>query len=135
MNSRDHWYSDLILLTCILGVFFLSLLSSHYLITPDEGRYCEVAREMVVSGDFITPKVNGILFFDKPILFYWLQAASIKLFGATELAVRLWPALFGLMGCLFTYVAGRLLFNRSTGILAALFLAVSPLYYFIAHYA
>jgi len=42
--------------------------------SPDEGRYSEVAREMVVSGDYITPRLNGVKFFDKPPLFYWLQS-------------------------------------------------------------
>jgi 4-amino-4-deoxy-L-arabinose transferase-like glycosyltransferase len=64
-----------------------------------------------------------------------LQASAIKLFGLKEGALRFWPALIGILGCLMTYFAGRQLFNRRTGILSAIILATSPLYYGAAHYA
>lgn len=90
---------------------------------------------MIASGDFITPRLNGVGFFDKPILYYWFQASSISIFGLTEWALRFWPAVIGIFGCLITYAAGHLLFNRRTGILASLILAFNPLYYGASHYA
>lgn len=132
---HQFWIKDLLLLSGIIALFYFFSLGHYPLFNPDEGRYNEVAREMLVSGDFITPRINGIPFLDKPIFYYWLQASAIHLFGLKEWALRLFPALFGVLGCLVTYCCGRQLFNRKTGIIAALMLALSPLYFIGAHYA
>jgi 4-amino-4-deoxy-L-arabinose transferase-like glycosyltransferase len=128
------WRADLCVLFFIAAGFMLLFLGSHALITPDEARYTEVAREMLASGDYITPTVNGVAFLDKPPLFYWLQASSLKLFGISEWSIRLWPALFGVFGGLFTYIAGRMLYCRRTAWLSAMVLLTSPLYFGAAHY-
>ena len=75
---------------------------------------------MVASGDYVTPRLNGVKYFEKPALFYWMQAGSIKLFGVNEWALRLWPALLALAGCLAVYGAGRKLFGRRAGLIAAI---------------
>jgi len=134
-SSPPLWLIDFILITTFLGIFYALWIGGHALFTPDEGRYSEVAREMVVTGDYITPRLNGVAFLDKPILYYWLQASAIYLFGLKEWALRFWPAFAGVFGCVMTYFTGRILLNRRTGILAALILATSPLYYGAAHYA
>jgi len=123
------------MLTIIIGLLYTLWLGSYPLFTPDEARYSEVAREMIATGDYITPRVNGVAFLDKPILYYWLQAAGIHLFGLNEWALRFFPALFGVLGCLITYFASVQLFNRRTGLLSALLLATTPLYFGGAHYA
>ncbi len=130
-----YWLSDLFFIALFFGAFYAIWIGAHALFTPDEGRYSEVAREMVATGDFITPRLNGVAFLDKPVLYYWLQASAIYLFGLKEWALRLWPALIGILGCMVTYLAGSLLFSRRTGILAAIILATCPLYYGAAHYA
>lgn len=135
INSRRSWIIDLVLLGGILTLFYAFYLGSYPLFTPDEGRYSEVAREMVATGDYITPRVNGVAFLDKPILYYWLQAIAINLFGLNEWALRFFPALFGVLGCLMSYICGRKLFNRRTGIMSALILGATPLYFASAHYA
>lgn len=135
VSTSRNWISDLLFLAIAIGIFYLIWLGAHPLFTPDEGRYSEVAREMTVTGDYITPRLNGVAFLDKPILYYWLQASAIKLFGLREWALRFWPAFMALFGCLVTYVSGRLLFNRRTGILAAIMLATNPLFYGAGHYA
>lgn len=122
-------------LSALFMGFYLLWLGSYPLFTPDEARYSEVAREMLATGNLITPKVNGIPFLDKPVLYYWLQAAAIALFGVKEWALRLVPTLCGLLGCLMTYACGRKLFDRKTGVIAATILATSPLYFGAAHYA
>jgi 4-amino-4-deoxy-L-arabinose transferase-like glycosyltransferase len=134
LSNRD-WVRDLLGIAIFLGVFYALWIGTYALITPDEGRYSEVAREMVSSGDYITPRLNGVAFLDKPVLYYWLQASAIKLFGLKEWALRFWPATLGILCALLTYVAGRVVFNRRTGFIAAIMLATSPLYYGGSHYA
>ncbi|MBI3569665.1 MAG: glycosyltransferase family 39 protein, partial [Gammaproteobacteria bacterium] len=125
-------WRDALLLTLLLAVFFGFELGSRALWHPDEGRYSEIPRAMVASGDYVTPRLNGVKYFEKPVLFYWMQAGSIKLFGVNEWALRLWPALLALAGCLAVYGAGRKLFGRRAGLIAAIVLATSPLYYLLA---
>lgn len=103
--------------------------------TPDEGRYAEIAREMAASKNIITPTLNGLPFLDKPILYYWLQSIAICLFGIKEWAIRLFPMLFGVIGAISTYCFGRMLYDRTTGLIASFILITSPLYYVSAHYA
>jgi 4-amino-4-deoxy-L-arabinose transferase-like glycosyltransferase len=132
-TASSSWLKDLVLLSLILSLFFGLFLGQRLLQVPDEGRYSEIPREMIESGDYITPHLNYIKYFEKPPLFYWMQAASIKLFGINLWSLRLATALMGLLGCLFTYVAARKLYNRQTGWFASLILSSSVLYFFSAH--
>lgn len=129
------WGRDLLLLALSAGVFFGFQLGGRALWSPDEGRYAEVAREMVAGGDYVTPRLEGVKFFEKPPLFYWLESAAIKLFGLNEWSLRLWPAAFALLGCLAVYTGARRLYDRRTGWLAAAVLATSGLYYAMSRVA
>ncbi|NCP62523.1 MAG: phospholipid carrier-dependent glycosyltransferase [Alphaproteobacteria bacterium] len=120
---------DLVILGLIISLFFGIFLGTRPLSVPDEGRYTEIPREMVETGDFVTPRLNGVKYFEKPPLVYWLAAASVKAFGINEWALRFWPAIFALFGCLATYLFGRRFYSRQTGIAASLILASSLLYY------
>jgi len=120
---------DLFLLIVLLSLFFGFMLGNRPLSVPDEGRYVEIPREMVATGDYLTPRLNGVKYFEKPVLFYWLEGLSIKLFGLKGFALRLWPALFALGGCLVMYGSGVRLFGRRTGLISATVLATSLLYY------
>jgi 4-amino-4-deoxy-L-arabinose transferase-like glycosyltransferase len=120
---------DLLWLVPLFAIYFAFLLGGRALWSPVEGRYAEIAREMVVSGDYVAPRLNGVKYFEKPPLFYWLEAVSIKLFGLHEWSLRLWPAIFAVLGCLAVYAFGASLFDRRTGLIAAIVLATSPLYY------
>jgi 4-amino-4-deoxy-L-arabinose transferase-like glycosyltransferase len=77
------------------------------LITPDEGRYAELGRQMLASGDWITPRLNGILYFEKPALQYWATAVSFELFGMNAFAARLWPGLTGAFAVLALWWSAR----------------------------
>ena len=127
-NSRQILL-DLLVLCILIGMFFAFMLGNRALSVPDEGRYVEIPREMVTTGDYITPRLNGVKYFEKPVLFYWLESFSIKLFGLRGYTLRLWPALFSLFGCLAVYVAGRRLYGRRSGLIAAAVLATNLLYY------
>ena len=92
MTKRDR--STYLLLWLILGLLPLFM---RPLWEPDEGRYAEIPREMLASGDWLTPTLNGVLYFEKPPLQYWLSAASMKLFGLNAVAARLPLALASLI--------------------------------------
>ncbi len=130
VRSRRAWFEPL-LLALLLSVWFGYELGTRALWSPDEGRYAEIPREMVASGDYLTPRLNGVKYFEKPPLVYWLTAGSIGLFGLNEWALRLWPALFALLGCLAIYFLGRRMYDARTGLFASIILAGSPLYDFM----
>ncbi|MHB1950531.1 MAG: phospholipid carrier-dependent glycosyltransferase [Acidiferrobacteraceae bacterium] len=129
LTESRAWAPDLWRLALVLGLLFAMLLGSRPLGAPDEARYSEIPREMVATGHYITPRLDGVTYLEKPPLFYWLQVASIKLFGLSEWSMRLWTALLAWVGCVATYAVGRFLFDRRTGILSAVLLATSFLYY------
>jgi 4-amino-4-deoxy-L-arabinose transferase-like glycosyltransferase len=86
-----------VLIFLIIIAFYLYGLGQLPLLGPDEPRYAEVAREMLLRGDYITPTLGGYTWFEKPSLLYWMMAASFKVFGVSEWAARLGPALCGLL--------------------------------------
>ncbi len=105
------------------------------LLHPDEGRYVGIAAEMLHAREWGTPLLNGMPYFHKPPLFYWLTAGSLAIFGENEFAARIVPAVSG-----WLMVVGLLLFVRrfsqaSLAWTAAMILAVSPLVFAAAHYA
>ncbi|NDU51385.1 glycosyltransferase family 39 protein [Francisella tularensis subsp. holarctica] len=134
-KSKNSYYFDIFILLIIYIVYFFVFLGWRHLSIPDEGRYPEIAREMLSSGNWVTPTINGVPFLDKPPLYYWLEATSMHFFGITPLAIRLPQALFGILGCISIYVFGRYLYSRFAGVLASFILAANVLYFFEAHYA
>jgi len=86
-EQRKSW-----LALATLFLLLLVLAALRPLAVPDEGRYGEIGRWMLYSGDWLTPRLNGIPFFHKPPLLYWLEAALLALFGVNAWAARLAPA-------------------------------------------
>lgn len=124
--------STLIFLALLLiGVWF-GTLDMRKLVRPDEGRYAEIPREMVVTGDWVTPRLNGIKYFEKPPLQYWVTATAYSVFGEHQWTARLWPALTGVLCVLLIFFAGRQLFGEMVGFYAALILASSPVFVLVA---
>jgi 4-amino-4-deoxy-L-arabinose transferase-like glycosyltransferase len=82
------------LLLCVFLIWF-GTLETRALFWPDEGRYAEIASEMLDSGDFVTPRLNGLKYFEKPPLQYWLTAFGFWVFHPDEWTARLWPATCG----------------------------------------
>ncbi len=117
--------TDLSALIVMFGIAFFFFLGRLPLLNPDEGRYAEIPREMLELGDFVTPHLNYVKYFEKPPLHYWLNALSFSLFGQNELAARFPAALLGLCGILLVYHIGRKLFGRREGLYAALVLGTS----------
>jgi 4-amino-4-deoxy-L-arabinose transferase-like glycosyltransferase len=103
-----------------LALVVAPLLASAPLFDPDEGLHAAIAQEMVQRGDYVTPTFRGEPFLDKPILFFWAEAASLRLFGHNEAAVRIPPLLFGLLGMIAVALLGRALFDEPVGLIAGI---------------
>jgi 4-amino-4-deoxy-L-arabinose transferase-like glycosyltransferase len=127
------WRRDLLLLLPAFGALYFFRLGSYPLSNPDEGRNAEIAREMLATGDWVTPRLNGVNYFEKPPLVYWVTAVLEVVCGQNEWAVRAQPALFAVLGVLFTYAAGRALHGRRAGLLAAIVLGTSLLWFALGH--
>lgn len=105
------------------------------LAVPDEGRYAGVAWEMLRSGDWLTPTLNGLPFFHKPPLFYWLTAVSIKVFGMNVWAARLASVLGAWLGAMAVYGLLRRWRGERVALLTLLVLLTQPFYFGGAQYA
>jgi len=95
------------LLWLLLIALWFGTLGYRDLIHPDEGRYAELAREMAQSGDWITPRLDGLKYFEKPALHYWISAAAFKIFGESDWVARLWPGLSGFLTILALYFTAK----------------------------
>lgn len=113
----------LYLLIAAFSLASLLVLDVRTLIQPDEGRYAEMAREMWLSGDWVTTRLNGIKYFEKPPLQTWMSAAAFALFGLGEWQARLWNGLCGVMTVLLVGYTGSRVFGGRAGLYAALILA------------
>ena len=127
MTDRPAWRIPVLLLLLVAVVWFGSL-DFRALIRPDEGRYAEIPREMKARGDWTTPRLNDIKYFEKPPLQYWATAAAYTAFGEHHWTARLWPALTGFGGMLLAYLLGARLWGRAAGTAAAAMLAGTTLY-------
>lgn len=124
----------LLIITALFGVFVYCYgLGSYGLMDPDEGRYSEIPREMIESGDFVTPKLNYVKYFEKPVLHYWLTAGAFVVFGQNEFASRFFPVLLGIGGCVITFLlAKKITRDENASALAGLILGSSILWYAIS---
>ncbi|MDR0555788.1 MAG: phospholipid carrier-dependent glycosyltransferase [Holosporaceae bacterium] len=117
------------LLAILLAIFFSYRMGNRHFADPDEGRYVEISREMVDSGDFITPRLNGFRYFEKPPLFYWMQAVIQKVLGISETSMRLWVFFFAILGCLGVFFVGTKYYSTAVGLTSSAILATNILYY------
>ncbi|MBZ5588247.1 MAG: glycosyltransferase family 39 protein [Acidobacteriia bacterium] len=114
----------------VAGVIFLAYLAQTPWTTlwdRDEAWFAEAAVEMVNSGRYLVPTFNGEIWAAKPVLLYWLMSSSIRAFGATEFAVRVWSPLGVTLAALFTFAIGRKLFSKWVGHAAMIVLAANLL--------
>ena len=123
----------LLALVLAFALVWFGTLEQRRLINPDEGRYAEIPREMLASGDWLTPRLNGIKYFEKPPLQYWATATAYTAFGEHHWTARLWPALTGFLGVLATAFATAKLFGARAGLIAGAVLAGSVLWNVIGH--
>ncbi|PIF06035.1 MAG: hypothetical protein CSA36_03660 [Draconibacterium sp.] len=98
-------------------------------LTGDSGLYASIAKQMTESGNWLELKMNGIAYDQKPHLLFWLAGAGIQLIGNTNFAFKIFPFLFGMLGIYFTYRLGKLIYNKKTGLLAALLMVTSQMFF------
>jgi 4-amino-4-deoxy-L-arabinose transferase-like glycosyltransferase len=125
-------------IAALAGLLFVVLfwqLGSASFWDPDEAIYAETSREMLRTRDWLAPYYNEQPFFDKPILFYWLQAAGMAVAGQNEVGARLAPAIAAVALIATTAWLGAVLVSFDVGLIAAFLLAASPPVFALAHYA
>ena len=117
MTNRK-FYPLLIVISAIF--FFIPFLGSVHLFDWDEINFAESAREMIVSGNFSRVQIDFHPFWEKPPLFFWMQALSMKLFGINEFAARFPNAVIGIFSLITLYFIGKRLYDEKFGLLWAL---------------
>ncbi len=119
-TDKEPSWQPLALLAIVIGavMFVFPLCIPMPLLDPDEGLHASIAQEMMERGNWITPSFLGEPFFDKPILYFWAQIVSLRLFGESEAAVRLPGLMFGLLGAVTTGLLAWRLFGRTVGLIA-----------------
>lgn len=122
--------SALIILV-ISGIIMFYNLGGIPLLDPDEPVYAETPKEMYTFNEFISPRIYGEYWYDKPPMYYWLVAASYKIFGVTEFAARFPSALLGVLCVLAVYIFARRFFGGKAGLTSALVLATSIEYFYL----
>jgi 4-amino-4-deoxy-L-arabinose transferase-like glycosyltransferase len=130
-----HFSRARIFFLCLfVGIVWFGGIQHRDLFKTDEGRYAEIPREMVASGDWVTPHLDGFKYFEKPVLHYWITAAIYKIAGQHNWTARLWIAIAGFLLLGLTWYSGRRLFGAAVGDYAALMLAGSFYFVFMGHF-
>jgi 4-amino-4-deoxy-L-arabinose transferase-like glycosyltransferase len=133
-SSPARTIIHLAVLAALCGVLFLFRASTLPLADPEESRYALIVREMMRSGNWIIPHLDGQPYYDKPAPFFWLAAAVTKLTGSGELGGRGLAALGGLVAVLVTYAVGRRLGGPTAGLVAGVVLATSGEFFALARW-
>lgn len=112
-------------------VLYILPLGMRPAIIPDELRYAEIPREMIASGDWVVPRLDGFRYFEKPVMGHWLNAVSMKIFGENDFAMRFPSAVAAGLSMLIIFIAARRFLNNSTALLAALIFMTSQMVFCI----
>jgi 4-amino-4-deoxy-L-arabinose transferase-like glycosyltransferase len=121
------------LLWIVLAAVWFATMPIRPLIDPDEGRYAEIPREMVATGDWITPRLDGLKYFEKPPLQYWATAAAYSAFGVSEWTARIWTVGLAFLCLPMVFGWTTRLYGQTAGFAALTALVVSPYFELIAH--
>src|SRR5215467_2963372 len=110
----------------LLAVGWFATMQVRPMLDPDEGRYAQIPREMLASGDWLTPRLNDLKYFEKPPLQYWATAAVYGVAGPHQWSSRLWAIglAFACLPLVYVWVARR--YGRRGALIALMALASSP---------
>lgn len=109
----------------LAALILLPFLGAAPLIDPDEPVYGQTAKEMLAAGDWLSPRIYGNFWYDKPPLFYWLEMISYSILGISDYASRLPSAILGIGTIMYVYTQAKQLFNKEIAYLAGLILITS----------
>ncbi|MEZ6142787.1 MAG: glycosyltransferase family 39 protein [Zavarzinella sp.] len=132
--SHQRWFHYL-LITCAYALLTLPNLGSHTLWDMDEGVNGEASREMLEIGNYITPYFNYEIRVAKPVMLYWLQTTSIRIFGINEFALRFASVFCCWLAVLLCYELARTMFGSTVGLLSGIILASCIQFCILAHAA
>lgn len=135
LDSAKRRVADVAVLLVLASLFFFFGAGKIALLGPDEPRYSEVAREMFASGDYISTRLCGCLWFEKPALFYWLTAAAYHLFGVSEFSARFASGFAATITMLAVYFALSSAVSTQLARLASLVLLTSGIFIAYSHAA
>jgi 4-amino-4-deoxy-L-arabinose transferase-like glycosyltransferase len=121
-------------LAAVVACAWFLTLDARHLLPADEGRYAEIAREMLASGDWVTIRYNGVKYFEKPPLQIWMTALAFKAFGIGEWQARLWTAFSGAAGLVVTGFAAARWYGKRVGVLTGLVLLAAPAWNIGSHF-
>jgi 4-amino-4-deoxy-L-arabinose transferase-like glycosyltransferase len=122
------------LLAGAVALLWFGTLDMRHLLRSDEGRYAQIAYEMFATGDWVTPRYQGLKYFEKPPFHLWMTALAYSAFGVGEWQARLWVACSGAMGIAATAWAARVCFGPRAGLLAGLALLAAPTWNIGSHF-
>jgi 4-amino-4-deoxy-L-arabinose transferase-like glycosyltransferase len=116
-----------------LAAVWLVTIQLRPMLDPDEGRYAEIPREMVATGNWVTPRLDGLKYFEKPALQYWATAAIYSVVGLSNWSSRLWTVVLGFACLPLIYAWVARLYDRRAAVAAVVALAMSPYFGIIGH--
>ena len=116
-----------------LALVWLLTIQIRPMLDPDEGRYAEVPREMLTTGNWVTPRLDGLKYFEKPALQYWATAALYGIVGLSNWSSRLWTVGLGFACLPLIYAWVARLYDRRAALTAIVLLAMSPYFGVIGH--
>ncbi len=123
---KKYWWLIAIALVVFFGNAELAVTD------PVESNYTLTAKEMLAAGDYISPRIYGNYWYDKPIFFYWELIAAFGVAGISEAAARFFPGVFALLNLVLTYRFGRRLFGERLGLLSAIISGSSVIFYYLS---
>lgn len=126
-STTGHHRLAWLVVAAVAAALYFAYNGQHRLLDPDEGRYGEIPREMLESGDFVTPRLNYVKYFEKPPLLYWAVAGVMAIFGPNEWAMRGVSGIASLLTLLVTMGLATRMFSKQVGVLAGWVFATSLL--------
>ncbi len=133
-DPRVETFTHLAILLAVCLPLFFTAISSLPLLDPDEPRCAIIVRNMIRSGNWWVPTLDGAIYYDKPAPYFWLVGGAEILTGSSELSGRGISALAALLAALVTWRLGRRIFGPSAGLLAAIMLASSGMFLFVGRW-
>jgi 4-amino-4-deoxy-L-arabinose transferase-like glycosyltransferase len=131
---ENRKYERLILALILAAVVLLSLhMGLRTMWDPDEGRYAEMGREVLIFNDWVTPRLDYLNYFEKPMMFMWMEALSQKVFGINEIAARIPPLLCAFGGVFLVWMMAVRLWGKRAGLITGLVLLTSAEYFVLTN--